>query len=86
VAGLDIPLAEGCGLDGGSGDSVAFLVSFKEDFPAPGIAAIELATADITGTADYLRRLQVAFAALPDGRLMVPAHEANGTILFFAPG
>ncbi|HEX2151289.1 MAG TPA: VOC family protein [Stellaceae bacterium] len=56
------------------------------DFPAPGIAAIELATSDITKTADCLRTHQVAFDALPDGRIAVPAREANGTILFFVEG
>ena len=56
------------------------------DFAAPGIAAIELATADIARTADCLRRRQVGFITLPDGRLAVPAREANGTILFFVEG
>ena len=58
-------------------------VDLDPDFPAPGIAAIELATADIAGTADCLRQRRVAFDALPDGRIAVPAREANGTILFF---
>ncbi len=56
------------------------------DFTTPGIAAIELATADIARTADYLRRQQVGFVTLPDGRLAVPAREANGTMLFFVEG
>jgi hypothetical protein len=58
-------------------------IGLDPDFPAPGIAALELATADLARTADWLRAQQVAFDVLPDGRLAVPAHEANGTILFF---
>jgi hypothetical protein len=58
-------------------------VDLDPDFPVPGIAAIEFTTADIARTADCLRRLQVAFTALPDGRVAVPAREATGTILFF---
>ena len=61
-------------------------VDLVPEFPAPGIAAIELATADIAQTADCLRQLQVAFDELPDGRIAVPAREANGTILFFVEG
>ena len=61
-------------------------IDLDPDFPAPGIAAIELATADLARTADRLRTRQVAFAVLPDGRLAVPAREANGTILFFVEG
>ena len=56
------------------------------DFPAPGIAALELATADIAQTADYLEEQRVDFTTLPDGRIAVPAREATGTILFFAEG
>ena len=58
-------------------------VDLDPDFPTPGIAAIELATADIARTADCLRQLRVRFDPLPDGRIAVPAGEANGTILFF---
>jgi hypothetical protein len=54
------------------------------DFPTRGIAALELATADIAQTADYLRRQGVTFQVLPDARLAVPARDANGAILFFA--
>jgi catechol 2,3-dioxygenase-like lactoylglutathione lyase family enzyme len=61
-------------------------VDLDPDFSAPGIAAIELATADIARTADYLRRRQVGFAMLADGRIAVPACEATGTILLFAEG
>jgi hypothetical protein len=56
------------------------------DFAAPGIAAIELATTDVARTADCLRHREVGFISLPDGRLAVPAHEANGAILFFVEG
>ena len=34
-------------------------------------------------TADHLTQWQIPFDELPDGRLMVPAEEANGTILLF---
>jgi len=61
-------------------------VDLDPDFPAPGIAAIELATADLAHTADWLRTRQVAFNALPDGRLALAAREANGTVLFFVEG
>ncbi|MGE0257595.1 MAG: VOC family protein [Alphaproteobacteria bacterium] len=56
------------------------------DFPAPGIAALELATADVTKTADYLKERRIDFTMLPDRRIAVPAREATGTILFFAEG
>jgi hypothetical protein len=59
-------------------------IDFAPDFPAPGIAAIEIATRDLARTADHLAQWQVAFDELPDGRIAVPAREANGTILFFA--
>jgi hypothetical protein len=59
-------------------------VAFDPDFPAPGIAALELAVAGIDRTARHLTQSRVAFSELPDGRLAVPAREATGTILFFA--
>ena len=55
-------------------------------FPLPGIAAIELATADIGRTAEWLRRRGVGFAEPGGRRIAVPAAEASGTILFFAEG
>ena len=58
-------------------------VDFDPDFPAPGIAALELATVRLDRTADHLAQWQIAFDEMPDGRLAVPAREANGTILFF---
>ncbi len=58
-------------------------VPLAADFPTPGIAALELVVAHRSQTADHLTRGQVPFTALPDGRLAVPAREANGTILFF---
>jgi catechol 2,3-dioxygenase-like lactoylglutathione lyase family enzyme len=61
-------------------------VRLADDFPLPGIAAIELAVRRREESADYLTQWQVAFDELPDGRLAVPAKEANGTILFFAQG
>jgi hypothetical protein len=59
-------------------------VELDPGFPVPGIAALELAVARRDATADYLTQWQVAFDELPDGRLAVPADQANGTILFFA--
>ena len=51
----------------------------------PGIAALELATArHRRGPPITCAQWQVAFDELPDGRIAVPAREANGTILFFA--
>jgi catechol 2,3-dioxygenase-like lactoylglutathione lyase family enzyme len=59
-------------------------IELPADFPLPGIAAIEFAVARREATADYLTQWQIVFDELPDGRLAVPAREANGTILFFA--
>jgi hypothetical protein len=59
-------------------------VDLDPDFPVPGIAAIEVAVARCEDAADYLTQWQIAFDELPDGRLAVPAREANGTILLFA--
>lgn len=59
-------------------------VELAGDFPLPGIAALELAVMRRAATADYLAQWQVPFDELPDGRLAVPAAEANGTVLFFA--
>ena len=54
------------------------------EFPLPGIVALDIAVSDRERTADYLAQWQVAFDELPDGALVVPAKEANGTVLFFA--
>lgn len=59
-------------------------VDLDPDFPVPGIAALELAVSRRERTADHLAQWQIPFDELPDGRLAVPAREANGTILFFA--
>lgn len=58
-------------------------VELAADFPTPGIAAIELTVAELGATADHLTQWQIAFEELPDRRLVIPAREANGTILFF---
>lgn len=58
-------------------------IDLDPDFPLPGIAALELAVGRLDRTADHLTQWQIAFDELPDGRLAVPASEANGTILFF---
>jgi hypothetical protein len=59
-------------------------IDLDPDFPLPGIAALELAVESCARAADHLAQWQVAFDELPDGRVAVPAEEANGTILFFA--
>ena len=59
-------------------------VEFAPDFPVPGIAGLELATARLERTAGHFVRSGIAFDVLPGGRLAVAAREANGTILFFA--
>ena len=61
-------------------------VEIDADFPLPGIAALELAVARREHSADYLTQWQVPFDELPDGRLAIPAKEANGTILFLSEG
>jgi hypothetical protein len=61
-------------------------IDLEPDFPLPGIAALELAVRQLDRAADHLTQWQVAFDELPDGRLAVPAREANGTILFFVEG
>ncbi len=61
-------------------------VEFAPDFPLPGIAALELAVTRREAAADHFAQWQIAFDEMPDGRLVVPAREANGTILFFAEG
>jgi hypothetical protein len=55
-------------------------------FPLPGIISLELGTEHRERTADYFTQWQIAFDELPDSSLVVPAHEANGAILFFSEG
>jgi catechol 2,3-dioxygenase-like lactoylglutathione lyase family enzyme len=59
-------------------------LEINPDFPLPGIAALELAVTSRDAAADYLTQWQVPFDEAQDGRLTVPAKEANGTVLFFA--
>jgi hypothetical protein len=54
------------------------------DFPLPGIVSVEFGVAQREDTADCLNRRQVPFEELPDGSLVVPAHEASGVIVFFS--
>lgn len=61
-------------------------IELAADFPVPGIAALELAVTSQGQTADYLTQWHIPFDELPDGRLAIPAKEANGTILLFAEG
>jgi len=48
----------------------------------PGIAGLELAVMRRDATADYLTQWQIAYDEMPGGSLVIPAEEANGTILF----
>jgi hypothetical protein len=59
-------------------------IDVASDFPLPGIVAIEFAVARRKDTEDYLTGRQVTFEEQPDGSLVVPACEANGSILFFS--
>jgi hypothetical protein len=59
-------------------------VAVSEDFPLPGIVALELAVRSRKRTATYLTKAEVVFEELPDGRLYVPPGEANGTVILFA--
>ena len=59
-------------------------IDIDPDFPLPGIAALELAVSSRNVTADCLAQWQIPFDEAPDGRLSVPAKEANGTVLFFS--
>jgi len=54
------------------------------DFPLAGIVSVEFEIGRREPTADYLTERQVPFDELPDGNLVVPASEANGTMLFFS--
>jgi catechol 2,3-dioxygenase-like lactoylglutathione lyase family enzyme len=56
------------------------------ELPPPAIAALELVVGKATDTAEFLARQEVAFTAMPDGSLALPAAAANGAILFFAEG
>jgi hypothetical protein len=58
-------------------------VDLALDFPLPGIAAIDLAVRQRDATAAYLAQQKIPYLELPDGRLAVPAEQANGAILFF---
>jgi catechol 2,3-dioxygenase-like lactoylglutathione lyase family enzyme len=55
-------------------------------FALPGIVALELAVRSPRETAAHFAGQGIAFAALPDGSLAVPAAEANGAILIFSEG
>jgi len=61
-------------------------IELAPDFPLPGIAALELAIADRNQTADYLAQWQLFFDELSDGRLAVPAKEANGVVILLSQG
>jgi Glyoxalase-like domain len=54
------------------------------EFPLPGIISLELGVEQRDRTADYFRQQQIAFNEMPDGTLVVPAHEASGALLFFS--
>ncbi len=54
------------------------------EFPLPGIVALDLGVDRRDRTIDYLTRSHVQVVEMPDGSLVVPAHEANGAMLFFS--
>jgi hypothetical protein len=56
------------------------------DFPLPGIVALEFAVEGRAETDAYLRTAHIAFDELADGRLAIPAGEANGVALLLAEG
>jgi hypothetical protein len=51
------------------------------EVPPPAITALALSVADCAAAAACLRDAGVAFMQLPDGRLAIGPHEANGTSL-----
>ena len=57
-------------------------IHLDPDFPLPGIVALELAIARRDTTADYLTQWQIVYDEMPGGSLVIPAEEANGTVLF----
>jgi len=59
-------------------------IEIDDDFPLPGIVALELAVSRVGHTADYLAQWQIPFDEMPDGSLAVPAAEANGTVIIFS--
>src|SRR5947209_6646828 len=61
-------------------------IEIDPGFPLPGIAALELAVTRREATADYLTQWQVIYDEMPDGSLVIPAEEANGTVLFLREG
>jgi catechol 2,3-dioxygenase-like lactoylglutathione lyase family enzyme len=61
-------------------------LGLDHDFPLPGIVALELAVDQRDKAADHLTRSRIGFGEMPDGSLVVPAHEANGAMVFFSAG
>lgn len=59
-------------------------VAVPADFSLPGIVALEFTVASCAETAAYLKQVEVAFDEVADGRLAVPAAEANGAVLMFS--
>jgi hypothetical protein len=58
-------------------------LELPREFSLPVIVALEIRVAGARDTAEYLARQQIAFAAMPEGSLAVPASEANGAVLVF---
>jgi len=55
-------------------------------FSMPVIAALELSVTSREQSVTYFQQAQIGFIELFDGRLAVPAGEANGTTALFAMG
>lgn len=59
-------------------------IGLDPGFPVPGIVALDFRIAHHDGTVGYFTQRKIAFENLPDGTLVLPAAEANGTILLFS--
>jgi hypothetical protein len=87
------PAAGGIAVDTGRNIlSFTTIAGFRAAYPTidiagiepPAIVALELAVANRTAAAAYLKQGNIAFAELPGGRIAVPAAETNGAALLFA--
>jgi Glyoxalase-like domain len=56
------------------------------DFRLPGIVALEFTVEGRAEAGAYLRTAHIAFDELADGRLAIPADDANGAVLILTEG
>ena len=59
-------------------------VAIRANFPPPAIAAVELFIASREQLVSHLWHARTTFGERPDGRVDIPAFEANGTALIFS--